>query len=84
MAAGLPPGDYLPYISRVEGLFLESPLLALDEYGLPPELAQKLARRLQPDGNLDAVLMRLGGLDADALDLTPFEAEMVRFAQSGI
>jgi hypothetical protein len=83
-AVGLQPGEYTPYISRVESLFMQVPLLVLDEYGVPPELASKLAHRLQPDGDLDAVLARLGGMNADALGLTSFETEMVRYAQSGL
>jgi hypothetical protein len=82
--AGMQPGEYTSYISRVEGLFMKAPLLALDEYGVPPELASKLAHRLKPDGDLDAVLARLDGLDAGALGLTAFETEMVRYAQSGL
>ena len=36
---GLVPGDYSAYAGQVEGLFLESSLVALDEYGVPSELA---------------------------------------------
>jgi hypothetical protein len=83
-AAGMTPGSYVPYISRVEGLFLPSPLLALDEYGVPPELASKLRAVLAPDGNLDAVLDRLKKIDAAALQLSAFEIEMIQFAQAGV
>ena len=81
---GLPPGDYSVYAGQVEGLFLESPLVALDEYGVPPELAYKLKAWLQPDGDLDAVLVRLEGIDESDLGITSFEAELVRYAQEGL
>lgn len=82
--AGLPAGDYSSYVARVEGLFLETPLVALDEYGVPPELAAKLRAHLRPDGDLDAVLTRLANLDVNKLSLTRFERELVDYAQRGL
>jgi hypothetical protein len=81
---GYAQGDYSAYAARVEGLFLESPLVALDEYGVPPELAEKLRYRLKPDGDLDGVLSRLKELDATELGLNAFEAELVAYAQRGL
>jgi hypothetical protein len=81
---GLPSGDYSSYAGRVEGLFLESPLVALDEYGVPPELAQKLGVYLQPNGDLDAVLARLKEINTSDLDVTSFEEELVQYAQEGL
>ncbi len=82
--SGLRCGDYRAYIARVEGLFLDSPLLALDEYGVPPELATKLKSHLAPDGDLDGVLSRLSKLRPDSLGLSEFEREMLTYAQSGL
>lgn len=81
---GRPPGDYASYVARVEGLFLETPLVALDEYGIPPELAEKLRGHLRPDGDLDGVLARLAQLEPASGELTPFELELVRYAQAGL
>lgn len=81
---GRQPGNYASYVARVEGLFLDVPLVALDEYGVPPELAQKLRAELRPAGDLDAVLKRLARLDTEKLSVTPFEAELVRYAQAGL
>jgi hypothetical protein len=81
---GLPPGDYSSYIARVEGLFLDTPLVALDEYGVPPELAHKLRRQLRPDGDLDGVLRRLLEVDTSHDSLTHFESELIQYAQSGL
>jgi late competence protein required for DNA uptake (superfamily II DNA/RNA helicase) len=83
-ALGRSAGEYSAYAARVEGLFLETPLVALDEYGVPPELAGKLRNHLRPDGDIDAVLSRLSRLDASELGLTPFEQELVAYAQAGI
>jgi hypothetical protein len=81
---GRRPGDYSAYVARVEGLFLETPLVALDEYGIPPELAAKIRGHLRPDGDLDRVLARLARLDAEQLNVTPFERELIVYAQDGL
>lgn len=81
---GYEPGDYSAYAARVEGLFLDSPLVALDEYGIPPELAEKLRNQLRPDGDLDDVLSRLKTINTDGLGLSAFEAELVSYAQKGL
>lgn len=84
---GIAPGDYSPYISRIEGLFLEKPLSALEEYGIPVELIRKLSPFLTPAGqDLDAVLARLADLNADdpALGLVRFERRLVRAAQDDL
>lgn len=81
---GYEAGDYSAYAARVEGLFLDSPLVALDEYGIPPELAEKLRNQLKPDGDLDQVLLRLKGIDPENSGLNGFESELVSYAQRGL
>jgi hypothetical protein len=82
---GISAGDYGPYIARLENLFLPQPLAALDEYGVPIELIRKLSPLLAGAGEeLDAVLGRLASLDADAIDLDPFERLLLRGAQDGL
>jgi hypothetical protein len=36
------PGDYDAYASQVEHLYMDPTLMALDEYGIPIQLAIKL------------------------------------------
>jgi hypothetical protein len=84
---GVAPGDYGPYISRIEGLFLEKPLSALEEYGVPVELIRKLSPFLAAAGaDLDAVLARLAELDAadPDLGLGRFERRLVMSAQEDL
>lgn len=84
---GIAPGDYGPYISRIEGLFLEKPLSALEEYGVPVELIRKLSPFLAAAGSdLDAVLARLAELDAEDPDLGlgRFERRLVIAAQEDL
>jgi hypothetical protein len=78
----LVPGDYTPFASKVENLFLDSGLIALDEYGVPIELARKLHSRLATEGDLDATLVLLKSLNLAKLNLSPFEIELLRDAQA--
>lgn len=80
--AGKDPGDYEAFASQVENLFMDPTLIALDEYGIPIQLARKLAPQLKPNGDLDEVLARLKALPLDEMELHPFEHEILRDAQS--
>lgn len=80
--AGVATGDLRPYAAALEGLFMPAPLAALDEYGLPPEVAGRLQRQLVPSGEeaaLDDVLVRLKALTPDVL--TGFERRLLIEAQ---
>jgi len=80
---GLPAGNFSRFAAAAEGGFLPGPLAALDEYGIPIELARRLQPRLFRVGDdLDAVLARLADLDTDGLG--EFEAELVEEARRGL
>jgi len=63
---------------------LPAPLSALEEYGVPLELAARLRSVLQPSGNLDELLARLRDLDIDALAVNPSERELLADAQGSL
>jgi hypothetical protein len=79
-----PAGNYEFSAASVENFFLDPTLVALDEYGLPLEIARSIEADLQPNGDLDAVLNRLRALVPGRLPLTAFEQSMIRFAQEGL
>jgi hypothetical protein len=81
---GLRPGNYAPYAAQVENRFQWPYLATLDEYGIPLEIAERLRRSLSPARDLDDLLDQIMRLDARALELAPFEAEVVRHAQAGL
>lgn len=81
---GLPAGDYSVFGAQVESLFLPAPLSALEEYGVPIELAARLSARLQPNGDLDDLLSRLRTLDVNSVPATPFERELLADAQDSL
>jgi len=79
--AGLRPGDYEFFANRVESYFLDPEIAALDEYGIPLEVARKLRPSLASDGSLDSALEKLRGLDVERTNLSDFEKKLVRDAQ---
>jgi hypothetical protein len=84
---GFPHGDYRLFAAAAESGFLPNPLAALDEYGLPLEVARKLSDALVPrnaDDGLDAVLARLRSLSLDQPALEDFEIELLREAKEDL
>jgi hypothetical protein len=80
--AGLPAGDYAFFASQVEHRFLDVEIAALDEYGIPVEVARKLAGALRSDGDFDQALAKLRVLNIEATSLSPFEKALVLDAQA--
>jgi len=78
---GIPSGDYDLYAAKVESRFFDPTLVALEEYGIPLEIALKLRLYLQPLTNLDEVLGKLGSISLEKTNLSQFEKNVVRDAQ---
>ena len=75
----LEKSDFSSFCAQVENLFKDPALIALDEYGLPLPLAEKIENKLNPEGKLDIAIDNLSKLDLDLLDnLTVFEKELLR------
>ena len=79
-----PFGDYSYFASQVESQFLDPAITALDEYGVPLELARKLAGILRPDGDVDLALDRVKHLNVGRLSLDQFEKGLLLDAQKHI
>lgn len=77
-------GSYDFFASRVENLFLDPSILAMEEYGIPIEVSRKLQNLLATEGDLDSALDKLRGIDVAKLQLTSFEADLVRDAQEHV
>jgi len=74
----LEPGDYTYFANRIENLFLDPSLIALDEFGLPLQVSKKLIPWINPDKNLDQVLIDIKGIDINKIDLNDFEKEIIK------
>lgn len=81
---GLAAGSYTAFAVKIEHLMLPPSLAALDEYGLPLQLAVRLQWQLPADEDLDAVLDALRALDVDQLGLGTFESELLQEVQESL
>jgi hypothetical protein len=71
------PGDYTLLAARAESLFLPAGLYALDEYGVPAEIAVKLMRSTGPIHDVDQGLRMLASIPLDDIDLLSFERDLI-------
>ncbi|MEH3123442.1 MAG: hypothetical protein PGN16_15965 [Sphingomonas phyllosphaerae] len=71
-------GDYNLLASRAGSLFMNANAFALDEYGVPPETARKLAAAGgDPETLNDALVLAVAALRLPGIDLHPFEREII-------
>ena len=78
-------GDYSAYAASVENMFTTSGLVALDEYGVPLQIAEKMRPHFGVHETVDQALQQLRQIDVRRVDtLTDFERELVRDAQAGL
>lgn len=76
------PGNYAFYASQVENLFRRPFQVALEEFGLPLQISDKIAPAIGPVDTIDEALTRIRDLRPERLDLDPFEAELLADCQS--
>lgn len=74
---GARPGDYALLAARAESLFMPAGLYALDEYGVPAEIAAKLMRSMGAIEDVDQGLRMLATMDLNGIDLMPFERDLI-------
>jgi hypothetical protein len=77
-------GNYHYYASSVEHLFRRPEQMALEEFGLPIQLSDKLLRRLPQGETLDRLLARIKKWNPTDLGLDSFEEELLRECQAGL
>ncbi len=76
-------GEYAYYASRVESLFLPDICAALDEYGIPPNLAIKCEFLLQAE-TLESALRDLTVKELRTSELHPYEVELLEAVRASI
>ncbi|MFC1544166.1 DEAD/DEAH box helicase [Gemmatimonadota bacterium] len=76
---GLRPGDYSGYCIQVENLFMDSAIIALDEYGIPYQSLVKLGDWVQPEGDLDTAIAQLHDCPLNRTLLTDFERDLIQY-----
>lgn len=78
-------GDYSAYAANVENLFSSSGLVALDEYGIPLQVAEKISGNLGEHSTVDGAIAGLRNIRMKDLEkLSAFEKELVVNAQQSL
>lgn len=75
--------DYSAFSIMVENYFFDPSLVALEEYGLPIEVASRLESVLSHEGDLDKALIALKNI-GDSYALSEIDRKFVARAQVGI
>jgi hypothetical protein len=74
---GLRPGDYRFFASQLENGFLPAGIAALDEYGVPTQVGEKLIEALGSADDIDITLSRLRQIELESVALSAFERALV-------
>ena len=77
-------GDYTFFAGKLENLFRPPFQVALEEFGVPLQVSDKLSQTLRGLESIDEALVKLKALRVDSLDLDQFEQELVKDCQSSL
>ena len=75
-------GDYSFFALRLESLFRNPVSIALEEYGLPIQVMDKIERIVRLSDEIDGAIEEIKMLPADQLGLSDFERELFIDTQS--
>jgi hypothetical protein len=78
---GLKTGDYAYFSSQVGCLFRNPVVAALDEYGIPIQVAERIQSILGTTSDLDIAVQNLRRVDISRLPLDVFERELLEDAK---
>lgn len=83
---GLSPCNYLPFAMTIEHLFQPTSFSALEEYGLPTEISEKLlnGKLFTKDDGLDVVVNNLRNSELSRYADSVFERRVIEDFQQGI
>jgi hypothetical protein len=77
-------GDYSYFASQLENLFRSPFQVALEEFGIPLQVSDKLEPALRGAATIDEVLLRLKQLDVARWNLDAFERELLVDCQEAL
>jgi len=77
-------GNYSYFAARVEQLFRNPALVALEEYGLPLQIGEKVSRYIVLSDDLDTAIAQIRDVSGTDCDLNVFEAEILKDVQETI
>lgn len=70
-------GNYSYFAARVETLFKTKAICALEEYGIPVQLSDRLSKLVNLGDDIDASLQAIRSMDLSKFDLSDFELEVL-------
>jgi len=71
-------GNYSFYAAKVETLFRSPALVALEEYGLPLQIGEKVSRHVTLSDDLDTAVSQIRDIIETDCDLNEFETELFK------
>ena len=74
-------GDYSFFSARAEALFRNPVAVALEEYGLPMQITDKIAKIIPLSDEIDAAICEIKMLPPEGMGLLAFEEDLLRQAQ---
>ncbi len=74
-------GDYSFFAMRLEALFRNPVAVALEEYGLPIQITDKIEQTIKLSDELDVAIFEMKMLPAERLNLNEFEVDLLRDVQ---
>jgi hypothetical protein len=77
-------GNYSFFAARVEQLFRNPALVALEEYGLPLQVGEKVGRHIELSEDLDIAIAQIRDVSGTDCGLNAFEAEILKEVQETI
>ena len=77
-------GNYSFFAARVEQLFRNPALVALEEYGLPLQIGEKVSRYIQLSEDLDTAIAQVRDVSNRDCDLNSFESKILKEVQETI
>lgn len=78
------PGDYSLFAAHADSLFMPAGIFALDEYGVPFEIARKIMKNDNSIETVDQGLKFLANVNLEQKNLDPFEREILENAQKSL
>lgn len=77
-------GDYSFFAGQLENLFRKPFQVALEEFGVPLQVSDKIAPSLQGNDSIDSVLAAIRQLPRDRFGLDAFEQELLKDCQAAL
>ena len=77
-------GNFSFFAAKVEQLFRNPALIALEEYGLPLQVGEKISQYVELSEDIDVAISRISEINISDLMLNDFELEVLEYVQKNL